>query len=103
MVLDERYYLAVYGMMGDPYDLFCINRKSGKVVWKARPWANGGIVDAAHVILVGGTLSATGLHLVDMVHQGDRLLVFGSWKYGVSIECFNSNDGANLFRFSTSY
>jgi hypothetical protein len=88
----SRCFLAVHDSVGYPYDLVCIDRVTGKTLWKSA---------------VFGTwwYGASGQHrmYVTIVEQGERVIVFGSAYTGAHVEAFRAEDGANLFRFSTSY
>ena len=49
--------------------------------------------------------AAMGVHRqwVEIVEQGDRVVVFGVAAVGFHVEAFRTDDGANLFRFSNAY
>jgi hypothetical protein len=88
----SRCFLAIHEGVGYPYDLVCVERTTGKVLWKSKAF---------------GTwwYAASGPHrfCVTVVEQHRRVIVFGSGVTGAHVEAFRSEDGANLFRFSTSY
>ncbi|MBI3463123.1 MAG: hypothetical protein HY000_08710 [Planctomycetes bacterium] len=94
LVTRERCYLAAHGSEG-PYALFCIDRRSGRPIWKTEVWALG------YQMEIGG--GPPGPHSVTLVEQDDRVFVFGVCAFYAGIEAFRAKDGAALFRFSTSY
>jgi outer membrane protein assembly factor BamB len=88
----SRCYVAMHDSVGYPYDLACVDRATGKVLWKSKvfgTWWNG----------------ATGQHstYVTVTEQDNRIIVFGAGSTGAHVEGFRAEDGKNLFRFSTSY
>ena len=87
-----RCYVAVHDDVGYPFPLACIDRVSKKLLWKSKVW---------------GTwwANATGQHrmCVTITEQSNRIVVFGVAATGLHVEAFRSDNGENLFRFSTSY
>jgi hypothetical protein len=62
------------------------------VVWETRVWANfWGIASGTHAMYVAVT------------ELGVRVVVFGAAATGFHVEAFNSVDGANVFRFASTY
>lgn len=102
LICGERCYLAVHWDHCSPYDLFCIERDSGKVLWKARPWANGGLHNGK-LLLPMGSVMGPSVHSVAIMQQRDRVVLFGIGHLSAYIECFSTADGTNIFRCSTSY
>jgi hypothetical protein len=88
----QKCFLAVHGDRGFAYSLLCIERKSGKTIWKTDIWANG------HMRYNG-----IGHHYVSVTSSNDRVIVFGRADDGLYVEVFSEKDGKNLMRFSTSY
>jgi len=90
LVLSDRCYLAVHDDVGYPYRLTCLDRKSGKVVWKSDVFSHfWGAATGQHAMYVAVT------------EQGGRVVVFGASWTGFHVEAFRPDDGAPLFRFST--
>jgi hypothetical protein len=88
----SRCCVAVYGNVGTPYKLTCIDRTTGKILWKSDvfgTWWGG----------------STGIHYmwVTVTEQNDRIVLFGAASTGIHVEAFREKDGKNLFRFSSSY
>jgi hypothetical protein len=85
-------YVAVHDDIGYPYPLACLDRVSGKIIWKSE---------------VCGTWWGIGMGIhfmnIAIVQQDNRVIVFGSGDTGMHVEGFRVDDGSNLFRFSTSY
>jgi hypothetical protein len=90
----SRCYLAIHGDYALQYSLNSIDRNSGKVLWKSPVWAGGGTL-----MPQGGE----GHHRVQILVDGDRVVVFGVALDTAYIEVFRTNDGSSLCRFSTSY
>jgi hypothetical protein len=79
--------------VGYPYQLACIDRKTGKVVWNSDVFAHfWGAVSGARTEMS-----------VAVTEQGGRVVLFGlSWA-GFHVEAFKPGDGTSLFRFSTGF
>lgn len=92
LMTPSRYYIAVHGQVGYPYDLACVDRLSGKALWRSK---------------VRGTWSgfSNGYHemRVTITEQDKRVVVFGCALTGINVEIFQSADGLALSRFSSSY
>jgi hypothetical protein len=93
-----RCYLAVHDDLGFAYPLVCVDRVSGKRVWKAEVW---------DVFWLRGGLSwlsnpSINDRAVAVIEQDERVVVFGAGITGFNIEGFRASDGSNLFRFSSS-
>jgi hypothetical protein len=82
----------VHERVGYPYDLVCIDRTTGKALWKSKVFGSW-------------WYGASGQHMmwVTVTEQDKRIIVFGSAGTGAHVEGFRAEDGKNLFRFSTSY
>jgi hypothetical protein len=92
LIKPSRCYVAVHDDVGYPYKLACIDRTTGKVLWKSEvfgTWWGG----------------AEGIHemWLAVTEQNERIVLFGSAATGMHVEAFRPKDGKNLFRFSTSY
>jgi hypothetical protein len=92
IINSQEAYVAIHSSRCLPYCLFCIERKSARVLWKARAWAAG------PKIYIG-----KGCHSVSISAQDDRVLLLGAGDDCIYAEAFASKDGANIFRFSTGY
>jgi len=86
-------YVAFHNSDGFPYSLFCFERSSSKVLWKAEVQAS----------FWGSTSGISAGQYVAVTQQGSRVVVFGACRCGSHVEAFDVKDGSNLFRFSTSY
>jgi hypothetical protein len=93
LILPTRCYVAHHNQFGFRYPLVCIDRSPLKERWKSVVWGS----------LFGG--GATGAHrqVLEIVEEGDRVVVFGIAATGFHVEAFRVNDGTNIFRFSNSY
>jgi hypothetical protein len=87
----QRCFVAVHGFAGNPHELVCIERPSGKLLWKTRVWGN-----------FWGDLEGQASMWVALIEHDNRILVFGS-SLGMNVEAFRVTDGENLFRFATTY
>ena len=90
----KRCYVAIYHCLPGRYSMWCIDRKTGEVLWRTDVWVAGSLpafsgFDNSHVTQI----------MVDV----DRVLVFGISSSCVYVEAFNARDGKSLFRFSTAY
>ena len=92
LMTPSRCYIVVHGQVGYPYDLACVDRLSGKALWRSK---------------VRGTWSgfSNGYHemRVTITEQDSRVVVFGCALTGVYVEVFQSADGLPVSRFSSSY
>jgi hypothetical protein len=86
-----RCYVALHGDIGNPFPLYCFDRETGTESWKSRVWGSWG----------GG--SGKGHFWVSVVESNDRVVVFGHSGSRIHVEAFTAEDGANLFRFASSY
>ena len=79
----------------NPYKVFCLDRKSSKLLWSATIWNS--------VAVVPGRTGRGFTHLASMLVQDKTLYVFGTEDFSMYIEAFRVEDGTNLFRFNTTY
>ncbi len=87
-------YIVIDPGAGYPYALACVDRATGKVVWKIMGWGS----------LWGGTGRPTGQDHLEIEVQNDRVLVYGISGLGkILAEAFRADNGQSLFRFSTAY
>jgi hypothetical protein len=89
----DRAYVAMQSDCCDPYQLICIDRRLGNIVWEAEVWASGG----------GIFYCGPSYHVVSISVADQRVLVFGAGPNCVYVEGFAVVNGTPLFRFSTSY
>jgi hypothetical protein len=92
LITASRCFVAVHGDAGYAFQLASIDRDTGKVHWKSEvfgTWWN----------------DISGVHhmWVTVTEQDKRIVLFGAASTGMHVEVFRPEDGANLFRFSTSY
>ena len=92
LITPSRCYIAVHDDVGYPYDLACIDRTSAKVLWKSKAWGTWW----------GGVSGRQRQMFVTVTEQDNRVVVFGSGDTGINAEAFRSDNGANLFRFSST-
>jgi hypothetical protein len=90
---DKMCFVAFFGRHTHGYTLYAIDRKTKKVIWKKGVWA-GGVINA---------YSGPGGHIVEIVLEGDRLIVFGCGLDCAYLEGFKAENGECEFRFSTRY
>lgn len=88
----ECCYIAVHDDRGHPYTLACVDRSSAEIVWRAEVWGSW-----------WGHSTGVGRAWVTVTEQNDRVVVFGAASTGIHVEAFQSSDGKNVFRFSSSY
>jgi hypothetical protein len=88
-VAGNRTYMAVYGDVGAPYRVSCLD--TGKLYWQASVWGNS-----------LGLLCATPFfkQCVTFVLTDRWLLVFGAGQEGFHVEAFRTDNGTNIFRVS---
>jgi hypothetical protein len=86
-------YLGAHDELGSPYSLILLDRGLARVLWQSTIWAT-----YTHISYMGSGYC----HRVGIQLQKGRVIVFGAAD-GLYVEAFNAEDGANLFRFSTSY
>lgn len=91
LMTPRRCYVAVHTVYGDPYKLTCIDRASDKVLWKSPVWA---------VYYIGSSTGVPGYSWVGLTEHDGRVIVFGVAGYGIYVEAFRADNGANLFRFT---
>src|SRR5262249_10846702 len=72
------------------YFLSCVDRVSGKELWKERVWASGGRWMYAGI----------GHHFTSLARTGDTIIVFGLGDDCAYVEGFDAKSGKNAFRFS---
>jgi hypothetical protein len=92
LITPSRCYITVHESAGYPYQLFCIDRSTAKIVWKSEVWATW-----------WGATTGIGHMWVALMDQNQRIVVFGAGSTGIHVEAFQRDDGSNLFRFSSSY
>jgi hypothetical protein len=91
LITRDRCCLALHDNTGHSHPLYCIDRSTGKTIWKARVWGNfwGGIE---------GQIVAW----VSLVEGDGKVFVFEA-SSGMNVEAFRIADGKPAFRFATSY
>jgi hypothetical protein len=88
----DRAYIAFHSDVPGPYPLTCVDRTSGKTLWKSKVWCISGFI----------FYSGAGFwHAVSIATSEQRVLVFGVANNLAYIEGFNATNGDALFRFST--
>jgi hypothetical protein len=92
LITPSRCYLAVHGDLGFRYQLRCIDRKKGDILWTsdvmAFQWGHGsGLSDM----------------WVTVTEQGGRIVIFGFTNGGLQVEAFRAEHGKHLFRFASTY
>jgi hypothetical protein len=86
-------YFAAYESMGDPFRLACTDRSATRLCWSAEVRGTGW----------SGNADGAFNNWVEIVEQGDRVVVFGLATLGLYVEGFRAEDGVSLFRFSSCY
>jgi hypothetical protein len=92
LITDSRVYIAGYADCKTPYKLACIGRTGGGLRWTVEGRGSGW----------SGNLGGYYFHLMEVVEQKDRVVVFGL-EMGDYVEAFRADDGVSLFRFSSDY
>jgi hypothetical protein len=85
-------FVAVHDPVGSPHDVACINRSTGKLVWRAQACGDW-----------WGSSTGYSESWVSVIVQDDRVAVFGSSGIGVYAHAFRPDNGQTLFRFSTGF
>ena len=85
-------YVAFHDQWGYDYRIGCVERSPLKLRWVSGVWG-----------CFWGLGSGVSREWVEIVEQGDRVVVFGIANTGFYVEAFRADDGANVFRFSNSY
>jgi hypothetical protein len=88
---DDNWYLTFHSSVPTSHNLFCIEKKSGKILWNSPVEGRGG----------GGYEGGGWFHHVQIVAKGNRVLVFGGSVGFLYVQGFNKHDGKSLFRFWT--
>lgn len=89
---DKHCFLALHDPVGYPHKVGCIDRTSGKLVWKATVCGSW-----------WGDSSGSFESWVAVVPTGDgRVFVFGA-AGGLYLQGFRATDGQSLVRFSTNF
>jgi hypothetical protein len=92
----ERSYVAIYNEIGFEFPLFCIETKSGKLLWKVRVWGQR--------LPLGMLFTGSGYHHeIELDVSDERVEVWGAGLFGSYVESFAAKTGAVRFRFSTEY
>lgn len=85
-------FIAVHGDAGYSHDVACIDRSSGKLIWKSEAcgcwW--GGVYGVSE-------------SWVSVTVQEDRVVVFGASSMGIYAQAFRADNGNTIFRFSDSF
>jgi hypothetical protein len=88
----SRCFLGLHGISGFPFVLICIDRATGKLVWRTSVWATG------RTMLFG-----IDFHRVSLRVNKKHIIVYGRESGGMYIEKFDIQTGDNVLRFSTCY
>lgn len=92
LIYRDRWYVAMHPYGCFPFFLYCIERRSGKTLWKQRVWVGG-----------KGGYEGIHRHWVVLLGRSDHIMVFGAGEDTMYVESFHAEKGCNVFRFSTSY
>ena len=94
VVNGERFLVAFYeNDPGESYPLYCLDRKSGRVLWKAKVWEG--------VTGIGSTGPHWFTHVAGIRLAGDAVYVFGLTSVSAYVNGFSLSDGRNRFHFNT--
>jgi hypothetical protein len=92
MIDGDHCYLTVHHNRCIPCRLYCIERRSGRIVWRSLIWAAG-----------IKSYTGTGFHWISLVSRKGLVCVFGLGDNCAYVEAFGKADGANQYRFSTTH
>jgi hypothetical protein len=93
-LIDKEFsFVALHDNVGTSYELLCLERKSGRQVWKATVW------DWAY----SGATTGAWQESVAVVGKGERVYVIGAGVFCFYIEAFDRATGRNAFRFANWY
>jgi hypothetical protein len=88
-------YLALHGLLGETYWLLCLERVSGKELWKANVWGS------VWELTESGSYPVH--QFVTILSKGDYVYVIGEANFCFYIEAFERKTGRPAFRFVNSY
>src|SRR5262249_10875310 len=89
---EKCFFIAVHSTVGNPHTVACIERSSGKLVWKST--ACGSYLPA-----IGRLRSWVSVQSTD----DDRVFVFGTSSTGLYLHGFRATDGKSLVHFSSQF
>lgn len=90
---EERLYIAFHHARCSPFDIACISRNNGKLMWTRTVWSNGNLYQH----------SGRGYHWVTISSTDTEIVLFGLGDFNAYIEGFRKLDGECTFRFGTVY
>lgn len=77
------------------FPIFCFDAKSGRLRWSQTAWGHLSITNT-----VGGSAARQSFHCLELVRDGDRILLFGA-TYFCYCEAYDVDEGRCALRFST--
>ena len=88
----DRHFVAKHTYFSVRYPLFCVNRTTSKIVWKAEITPDD-----------GGARGFSGgwWHCVEIIPQEKTVIVFGAVYDALYVVGLNGETGKELFRFSS--
>ncbi len=92
----ERAFVASYDDVGKLFPLISVQSQPGLPAWQTESWSLG----ADNLDDLSGR---RWVHAAQLVLDGPWIIVWGAGTGGTYVEVFDSDDGANRFRFSTNY
>src|SRR5262249_42532767 len=85
-------FVAVHDDVGYPSAVACIDRSSGKLLWKAEACG-----------CISGFAMGRHQSWVSVIVHEDRVFVFGAASVGFYAQAFRSDSGKTIFQFSTDF
>lgn len=87
-------YVAIFDCAGRSFPLWCLDSKSGKILWQTTVWGHG---EEENVMEMNPQWNE-----VTIVSNETLVAVFGAGVFSNYIEAFSAKTGKNRFRFSTN-
>jgi hypothetical protein len=94
LIEKDRCFVASHNTLGYSYPLTCLDRKTGKLLWKASVWDWASRIPGA---------TGTWYEYVSVVGKNDRVYVIGTGVHNFYIDAFDQKTGKNVFRFANCY
>jgi hypothetical protein len=89
----RRTFIAMYGMSGGAFPLFCVDSQTGNMDWQAELWAWG------HHVTLGGWMPDPDIMFAE---AGNQIFVFGK-SGGSYVEAFDIENGNPTLRFTPDH
>lgn len=88
---DSVIYITLFGWPAERSGIFAFDKISGNQLWTAKVWAMHGLRE----------FSGMGNHTVELVHNQNDIILFGSSNDSLYVESFDAKSGAAKSKFCT--